>query len=361
MNMDTSASWNKVSLQRTGRQPTLLPNDESRGDSSDPHGTRGGFTLVELLVVVAIIAMLVSLLLAAVQGAREAARKTQCINHHRQCSLALLNWSSANGDCLPAWTSESYGNFRSRRERDKRRGEIWHFQALPFLEEQALVDYLAELDWWVTPTIDELPTQPRDSIIPAFQCPAADRYPHPTVVESVSPDVDFGFFQGRVALIKYSTKEVIFDQVGGTDISSVEVDRLVKYDDDGEPIREPHMISMWGSRLERRPRLNRVIDGLSKTAMLGESTDIGRIQPYLAAPLSIRVYTKELVEEGMGMRLRLLGLTDIVHDFVSPHPAFTLAFGDGSVRSVDPGVDREVLIAAITRAGHENIDLDDLK
>lgn len=101
-----------------------------------------GFTLVELLVVVAIIGILVALLLPAVQAAREAARRSQCSNNLVQLILAVQHYEMAHG-VYPAGTMEAKGPIVNRQ-----RGyhHSWITQVLPYFEENAA---FRSIDWKV--------------------------------------------------------------------------------------------------------------------------------------------------------------------------------------------------------------------
>ena len=101
---------------------------------------RHGFTLVELLVVIAIIAILIALLLPAVQAAREAARRIQCNNNMKQLALGLLNYHDTVGQFPPSgqWPSHVSGKDFSNGYGSN--GPTWVISVLPWMEQQALFD-----------------------------------------------------------------------------------------------------------------------------------------------------------------------------------------------------------------------------
>jgi prepilin-type N-terminal cleavage/methylation domain-containing protein/prepilin-type processing-associated H-X9-DG protein len=94
---------------------------------------RAGFTLIELLVVITIIGILIALLLPAVQAAREAARRAQCINNLKQIGLALHNYHQALGSFPPGKITEGPCC-------DTRSMVTWTISILPYLEQQPLYE-----------------------------------------------------------------------------------------------------------------------------------------------------------------------------------------------------------------------------
>ncbi len=112
------------SSRRTSRSGILLPSRK----------LYRGFTLVELLVVIAIIGILVALLLPAIQAAREAARRTSCLNNITQLGLALHHYEF-NHESLPPGVTDSKGPIRNEPQGIHL---SWIVKILPYMEELVL-------------------------------------------------------------------------------------------------------------------------------------------------------------------------------------------------------------------------------
>lgn len=121
------------------------------------------FTLIELLVVIAIIAVLVGLLLPAVQKVREAAARLKCQNHLKQIALATLHFHETEGAFPPARIAERPGSSFAN-EQDY---PTWLIRILPQLEHDAFYR-----QWEMTTLYKDHPESTRATVISHYLCPS---------------------------------------------------------------------------------------------------------------------------------------------------------------------------------------------
>lgn len=129
---------------------------------------RDGFTLVELLVTIGVIAILVGLILPAVQQVRAAAARVSCQNNLKQLALALHHYHAAFGELPPGHEPE----------RTPAQPPLpfsgWHLRITPFVEQQAVWDQALE-DYKADPTGLGARHRGERTLVPVFQCPADSR------------------------------------------------------------------------------------------------------------------------------------------------------------------------------------------
>jgi prepilin-type N-terminal cleavage/methylation domain-containing protein len=296
-----------------------------------------GFTLVELLVVLAVIGILVALLVPAVQSARSAARRNACANNLRQIGLALTNFESAH-------TKFPEGQSWVSRQPPDNVAFAWSVWLLPFLEEHAAWDRLDTDASFLAP--HNLPVVAQ--VIPTYLCPSTGRREqHRTRDDRVLP-VSLGAGQG-LACIDYlgiagpsknsenPTVRLVYGPQRGILIGTKGLSR-------GESIRVPPPV-----------RVRDVIDGLTHTACVTECSgrgldsdgdfhgtwvsgkNIGHVSKGINSQKPPRAWTKERI--------------------YSQHRggAFFLMC-DGSVHFLEDGTEKLILLALCSRDGEELID-----
>jgi prepilin-type N-terminal cleavage/methylation domain-containing protein len=307
---------------------------------------RRGFTLVELLVVIAIIGILVALLLPAIQAAREAARRSQCLNHVKQVGLAIHLYHDALKSLPPSRMPCWHGTWASA---------IW-----PYLEEGNIA-----AQWDPVMGYYEQPLENLKAQVPVYYCPSRRSPPQ----LSVEGDSRAGAAHRPGALADYAAS--IGD---GIDYQG---DKGQADSDPESTATGPDPRKLWNGaflagigdctgfdpkkRLKNGYRsqtnFKKIPDGLSKTIFIGEkqlapSQDgdetFGK-KKYYDNSVYNADYHRALCRYGGPPALLATSPFDPVvgenhTQFGGPHTGIcNFAFGDGSTRSLKTTIDGIVL------------------
>lgn len=288
---------------------------------------RRAFTLVEVLVVIAIIGILIALLLPAIQTAREASRRVQCQNNLKQIGLALLNYESEHKVFPAGYISQvdSSGN-------DLGPGWGWAALILPQMEETNIFN-MVHLDL----PIEHPDNSVRLSEIPNYYCPTED-YRH--VWKAKRTD--------------------------GTPICDVAESNYVAVYGTTEPGVDGDGIFYRNSKVAIRD----VTDGLSQTLAVGERTHqlghatwVGSVTNALLLPEDDNSQSQQVAEMGPGMTLGHVGegvgpgaAGEDVNQFYSLHGQGTnFLFADCHAAFLRSDMDYSTYLALATRAGGEAV------